>query len=64
MKMPEVRSMAKVLGIKTGRMSKLKLIQAIQMREGNFPCFASALNGVCDQLACVWRSDCFIAAKK
>jgi len=64
MKMQEVRDLAKELGIKTARMSKANVIQAIQVTEGNFGCFASAYNGECDQLNCIWREDCFDASKK
>jgi len=62
--MQDIRERAKDFGIKTSRMSKLKLIQAIQLSEGNFNCFASAFNNECDQLQCIWREDCFAAAKK
>lgn len=64
MQMQEIRGLAKNLGIKTSRMSKARLIQAIQLNEGNFNCFSSAANGECDQSQCVWRNDCFTAAKK
>jgi len=64
MNMQEIREKAKSFGIKTSRMSKVKLVQAIQLSEGNFNCFASALDGECNQLACIWREDCFAAAKK
>lgn len=64
MHMQEVRDRAKEFGIKTSRMSKASLIQAIQLSEGNFNCFASAIDGECDQLNCVWRKDCFEAAKR
>jgi hypothetical protein len=64
MNMQEIREVAKDFGIKTGRMSKLKLIHTIQLTEGNFNCFASAVDGECDQLQCKWREDCFDAAKK
>ncbi len=64
MNMQEIRVLAKGMGIKTARMSKVNLIQSIQLAEGNFNCFASALNGECDQLQCKWRDDCFKAAKK
>jgi len=62
--MQEIRDRAKDFGIKTGRMSKVKLIQTIQFAEGNFDCFASAIDGQCDQLNCIWRDDCFNSAKK
>ena len=64
MNMQEIRDRAKDFGIKTGRMSKAKLIQAIQFSEGNFDCFASAIDGQCDQVKCIWRDDCFASAKK
>jgi hypothetical protein len=38
------------------------LIRAIQRKEGNFDCFATAHEGVCDQGGCLWRTDCFAAA--
>ncbi len=64
MNMQEIRERAKDFGIKTSRMSKMDLVRAIQISEGNFNCFASALDGECDQLNCIWREDCFAAAKK
>ncbi len=64
MNMQEIRVMAKDFGIKTSRMTKAGLIHAIQLQEGNFNCFASARNGECDQMSCIWRKDCFSEAKK
>jgi hypothetical protein len=64
MNMQDVRGRAKEFGIKTSRMSKAELIQNIQLAEGNFNCFATAVDGVCDQLDCLWREDCFAAARK
>lgn len=64
MNIQEVRDMAKELGIKTSRMSKMNLVKAIQLSEGNFSCFASAVDGDCDQMKCIWRDDCFAEAKK
>lgn len=64
MNMQEIRGIAKDFGIKTSRMSKAGLVQAIQLAEGNFSCFATAINGECNQLNCIWRDDCFAAAKK
>lgn len=64
MDMQEIRGLARDYGVKASRASKVELIQAIQIAEGNFDCFASADNGECDQLECSWRDDCFAAAKK
>jgi len=64
MNVQEIRGMAKEYGIKTSRMSKVDLIKTIQLAEGNFSCFATAINGECDQMNCLWREDCFDTAKK
>ena len=64
MNMQELRNMAKGFAIKTSRMSKVKLIRAIQLEEGNFSCFATAVDGACDQTDCLWRESCFDEAKK
>jgi len=64
MNMQEIRSLAKHYGVKASRLSKIKLVKAIQHSEGNFDCFATATNGYCDQVGCLWRSDCFESAKK
>ncbi len=64
MKMQEIREIAKPLGIKTSRLSKINLVRAIQLAEGNFACFATATAGECDQLDCIWRGDCLPLSKK
>ena len=64
MQMQEIRTIAKHFGIKTSRQTKVDLVRSIQEAEGNFSCFATANGGVCDQTGCLWREDCFDAAKK
>ena len=64
MNLQNVREKAKDIGIKTSKMSKMDLIRSIQLSEGNFNCFATAGNGECDQMECIWRKDCFASAKK
>lgn len=59
----EIRKIAQGMGIKTGKMSKTELVQSIQRVEGNFDCFGTAYDGVCDQDGCLWREDCFTAAR-
>ena len=63
MNMQEIRAIAKTYGIKTGKLTKMKLVQAIQLEEGNFDCFGSAATLECDQDTCVWRKDCFTEAQ-
>jgi len=64
MQMQEIRIIAKDLGLKTSRSTKVDLVRSIQAAEGNFGCFATAIDGDCDQVECIWRKDCFVAAKK
>ncbi|MDZ7662618.1 hypothetical protein [Thiohalophilus sp.] len=64
MQIQDIRQIAKQHGLKTSRQSKVELVRQIQSAEGNFNCFATAVNGICDQQSCLWREDCFAAAKK
>lgn len=62
MQMQQIRDIAKEQGLKTSRLSKVALVRLIQSSEGNFDCFATASEGVCDQSGCLWREDCFAQA--
>ena len=64
MNVQEIRHIAKERGLKPGKLAKPELVKMIQAEEGNFTCFATALEGECDQLGCLWRKDCFAFAKK
>ena len=62
MNIQEVRNIAKSHGLHPGKLSKSGMIKLIQAEEGNFDCFATAYDGICDQVKCMWRKDCFDAA--
>ena len=62
MNMQQIRSIAKAHGVKAGKLTKVNLVRHIQLAEGNFDCFATAVDGMCDQQGCLWREDCFKAA--
>lgn len=64
MQMQEIREIAKAYGIKTAKLSKESVIKQIQRTEGNFDCFATAVDGQCDQTGCLWREDCLTLAGK
>lgn len=64
MTLKDVQRMAKLQSIDPGMLSKTELIKAIQKIEGNFDCFATAYDGICDQTGCIWRLDCFEASKR
>ena len=63
MKMQELRVIAKQYGINSFGKTKANLIREIQMAEGNFDCFGSAVE-YCDQWGCKYRPLCFDEAKK
>ena len=63
MKIQKIREIARGQGLEPGKAEKVELIRAIQLKEGNFDCFATAYDGVCDQIGCLWREDCFAAAR-
>jgi len=58
MKIAEIRDVARSLGIQPNNFFKTELIKTIQQREGNFDCYGTAHDGVCDQIGCCWRKDC------
>jgi len=57
MKMTEVKEKAKALGITPGKMKKVEIIHAIQIAEGNRPCFGTS-NGQCIYTDCCFLEDC------
>jgi hypothetical protein len=63
MKIAEIKTLAKAHGINPDNRFKTELIKAIQITEGNFDCYGTAYNGVCDQVECCWREDCFEVAR-
>ena len=62
MNLQHIRAIAKLHHINTSGLSKSELIKEIQRKEGNPDCFGTAYDGVCDQIGCLWREDCFEAA--
>ncbi|TFH29008.1 MAG: SAP domain-containing protein [Deltaproteobacteria bacterium] len=62
MKIQRVRAIAKAKGVNSARKSKGEIIRAIQEAEGNFPCFGTARDGVCDRKDCAWKEACLHAA--
>ncbi|MEW6618029.1 MAG: Rho termination factor N-terminal domain-containing protein [bacterium] len=57
MNINDIKTKAKEVGVKAGKMNKSDLIRAIQSAEGNFPCFETATD-YCDQSNCAWMEDC------
>jgi hypothetical protein len=52
-----IRTLARERGLKNyGRLKKADLIRALQVQEGNVPCFQAIT--VCGEQACLWWHDC------
>jgi hypothetical protein len=64
MNMQEIRALAKSHKIDPAGLSKIDIIHKLQRDEGNFDCYATAYDGVCDQLNCRWRNDCLETSRK
>jgi hypothetical protein len=58
MQMKKIQEIAKKNGITPGNMSRTELIRAIQRAEGNSDCFATVHMNDCNQINCLWRTDC------
>lgn len=58
MKLQEIKGIAKSRGLQTGKMKKNEIVRAIQVDEGNIPCFDTGKAAECGQLNCLWREDC------
>lgn len=63
MKIAELRDIAKLHGINPDHIFKTELIKSIQRKEGNYDCYGTVHDGVCDQVGCCWREDCFEVAR-
>lgn len=53
----EIRKKAKEMGINATKMIKTDLIRAIQIKEGNNPCFMTGIVD-CPHTGCCWWGDC------
>ncbi len=58
MKLEEIKEIAKQHNIKVGKLKKAELVRAIQLAEGNIPCFDTGQVDECSQGDCLWRPDC------
>lgn len=54
----QIRNIARELGIRVFGMKKADIVKAIQVREGNEPCFATGRSSDCGQPHCLWVRIC------
>jgi hypothetical protein len=52
-----IREKAEALSLEHAHLKEKAIIHAIQIAEGNFPCFLTAKD-FCDQVNCCWRAEC------
>lgn len=64
MNMQEIRAIALSHKIDFAGLSKMDIIHKLQRDEGNFDCYGSAYDGVCDQINCKWRDDCLEVSRE
>jgi hypothetical protein len=57
MTVKEIKKRAKEMGINGTKMLKADLIRAIQIKEGNTPCYQTGVVA-CGQTGCCWFGDC------
>ncbi len=58
MNMKDIKEIAALKGLRTGRLKKDELIRAIQQAENNSVCYMTNQVDSCGQSSCLWRSDC------
>ncbi len=58
MNFERVKEIARERGLKAGRMKKADLIRAMQVQEGNLPCYATGRIADCGEYDCLWRKIC------
>lgn len=58
MTLTEIKAIAKKKKVVIGKLKKEELIKAVQVAEGNSPCFKASFAPSCAVMNCLWRSDC------
>ena len=64
MRLEEIRGIAKEMGIGTYRIKKADLVRTIQREENNIECYGTERVDICQEEACLWRSDCLTLNNK
>lgn len=64
MKVKDIQTIAKSMGLKPGKLKKSDLIHLIQKQENNNECYATSAVTSCGQENCLWRPDCLKAGSK
>ncbi|HEX9078260.1 MAG TPA: SAP domain-containing protein [Desulfuromonadaceae bacterium] len=54
----EIKDIARERGVRIAGMKKAEIVRAIQLKEGNEPCFATGRAAECGQARCLWVKAC------
>jgi hypothetical protein len=63
MRLNDIREIAKKKGVAWNKLEKIELIRMIQKTEGNTDCYETISVRECNQLKCLWRTDCVKTAR-
>jgi len=58
MRLEEILKLARGMNIQTAGLSKTDMIRGFQRAEGNIDCFGTERIRVCQEKACLWKTDC------
>jgi hypothetical protein len=58
MQMKKIKEIARRNSVTPGSMGRTELIRAIQRAEGNPDCFATMRVNDCNEVNCLWLTDC------
>lgn len=64
MKYQEIQKIAKGMGIKSFKLTKVDLVRKIQELEGNISCYGTDRVAWCGEQGCLWRPDCLAQEEK
>ena len=64
MKVEEIKTIAREMGVNVNRMKKPEAIRSIQRAENNIDCYATIAVESCRQHECLWKVDCSVEHKK
>ena len=54
----QIKEIARERGIRIAGVKKVDVVRAIQVQEGNEPCFATGRASECSQMHCLWLKAC------
>ena len=63
MRLDEVRAIAERYQIGFDSLPENEITRRVERQDGYVDCFAAAPDGKCERARCLWRKECFAAAR-